>query len=211
MSGHRSYICKQNSVNYLCVTVDKHLRWHPHVDKVRRLCLGKIVAIRRASAYLPPHICRTLYLSFVLPNLEYCSVVWDRCGAAITCKLEHVQNYALRVILKKPAGSNTVEMRNQLNLPSLARRRETSTLLQVRRCLSNLAPDYLSSKFTTRATNFSNYPSTRGAHHLYLKPPHTNQYKSSFEYFGAKLYNELPNHLKTITSVSAFRRALLKQ
>ncbi len=108
---------KQNSVNYLGVTVDKHLCWHPHVDKVRRQCFGKIVAIRRASAYLPPLICRTLYLSFVLPNLEYCSVVWDRCGAALTCKLERVQNYALRVILKKPPGSNTVEMQNQLNLP----------------------------------------------------------------------------------------------
>ncbi len=73
-----SELCKQNSVNYLGVTVDKHLRWHPHVDKVRRQCLGKIAAIRSASAYLPPHICRTLYLSYVLPNLEYCSVVWHR-------------------------------------------------------------------------------------------------------------------------------------
>ena len=32
-----SELCKQNSVNYLGVTVDKHLRWHPHVDKVRRM------------------------------------------------------------------------------------------------------------------------------------------------------------------------------
>ena len=172
MSWHRSYICKQNSVNYLGVTADKHLRWHPHVDKVHRIYMSRQNCGHQKSECLSsPHICRTLYLSFVLPNLEYCSVVWDRCGAAITCKLEHVQNYDLRVILKKPPGNNTVEMRNLLNLPSLARRRETSTLLQIRRCLSNLAPDYLSSKFITRATNVSNYPSARGAHHLYLKPP----------------------------------------
>ena len=120
----------------------------------------------------PSHLPNTLpVLCPPQPRVLLCGLA-QGCGAALTCKLERVQNYALRVILKKPAGSNTVEMRNQLNLPSLARRRETSTLLQVRRCHSNLAVDYLSSKFTTRATNFSHHPSTRGAHHLYLTPPY---------------------------------------
>ena len=79
-----SVLRKQNSVQYLGVTVDKHLRWHSHIDNVRRTCLCKIAAIRRASSYLPCHIRRMLHLSFVLLYLEYCSVVWHHCGAALT-------------------------------------------------------------------------------------------------------------------------------
>ena len=75
-----SVLQKQKSVKYLGVTVDKHLRWHLHIDNVRKNCLGKIAAIRRASSYLPDHIRRTLYLSFVLPHIEYCSVVWITVG-----------------------------------------------------------------------------------------------------------------------------------
>ena len=84
---------------------------------------------QKSQFYLPGYIRRTLYLSLVLPHLEYCSVVWNDCGATPTSRLEHVQNYALCVILNKPLRSNTEEMPSQLSLPSLSCRRETSTIL----------------------------------------------------------------------------------
>ena len=173
-------------------------------------CLGKIAAIRRVSTYLPGHIRRTLYLSCVLPHLEYCSVVWNNCGAGLTSRLERVQNYALRLILNKPPRSSTEEMWSQLSLHTLSCRRKISTIMQVRRCLSRHAPDYLCSKFTARASILTNYPSTCGAKDL-LKAPRTNLYKSSFEYSGAKLYNDLPNELKSMRSDSALCKALLMQ
>ena len=119
---------KQTSVKYLGVTLDNHLRWHAHIDNVWKGCLGKIAAIRRACHYLPSHINRTLYLSFVLPHLEYCSVVWGNCGTTLSSRLERVQNYALHVILhvilNKPPRSNTEEMRSQLSLPPLSSKRK---------------------------------------------------------------------------------------
>ena len=77
--------------------------------------LGKIAAVRQDSAYLPCHIRRTLYLSIVLPHLDYCSVVWGNCR--VTSSLECVQNYTLRVSLNKPPCSNTEVMQSQLSLP----------------------------------------------------------------------------------------------
>lgn len=114
---------------------DNHLRWHAHIDKVRKNCLGKIAAIRRVSQYLPSHIKRTLYLSFILPHLKYYSVVWGNYGTTLSHRLERVQNYALRIIMNKPPRSNTEEMRSQLSLPPLSSRREATVILQVRRCL----------------------------------------------------------------------------
>ena len=130
---------KQTSVKYLGATVDNHLRWHAHFDSVQKGCHGKIAAIRRACHYLSSHIKRTLYLSLVLPHLKYCSVVWGNCRTTLSSRLEHVQNYDLRVILNKPPRSNTKEMRSQLSLPPLSSRREATMILQVRRCLSRCA------------------------------------------------------------------------
>ena len=57
-------------------------------------------------------------------------------------------------------------------------------LSQVHRCLLNIAPKYMCSKFTKNSVRNLNYPSTRGADNLHLKRPLTNSYRTSFEYQG---------------------------
>ena len=126
--------------------------------------------------YLPSQVTRMLYMSFIIPHLDYCSVVWHNCGTVLTSRVEEIQNYALRVILKKPPRSNTKEMRRQLGLPTLERRRLNSTLLQVHRCLRGHAPEYLAHKSVTKISLFVSYPSTRGANNLHLRTPRTNLY-----------------------------------
>ena len=83
------------------------------IANVRRVCLGNVAAIRRASFYLAMQVTKILYLSFVIPHLVYCSTVWHNCGAVRTGRVKHIQNYALRAILKKPYRSDTREMCKQ--------------------------------------------------------------------------------------------------
>ena len=120
----------KDSVNkYLGVTVDKRLSWKSHIANIQRLCLDKIAFIMRSSVYLPNQARKMLYSSFVISHLDYCSVVLQICGAVLTSRVERIQNYALRVSLKKTSRSDTKEMRSQLGLPTLEHRRLTSTLL----------------------------------------------------------------------------------
>ena len=141
---------KQDSVKYLGVIVDRKLSWKLHIANVRRVCLGKVAAIRRASVYLLMQVRKISYSSFIIPHLDYCSTVWHNCGAVRTGRVERIQNYALRVILKKPSRSDTMEMRRQAGLHTLERRRLNSTLVQVHRCLHGRAPEYLSCKFAAK-------------------------------------------------------------
>ena len=126
-----------NAVKYLGVIVDKQVSWKLHIANVRRVCLGKVAANRRASVYLPMQVRKMLHSSFVIPHLDYCSTVWHNCGAVLTGRVERIQNYALRVILKKPSRSDTMEMRRQAGLNTLERRRlspSTSPQMLARPC-----------------------------------------------------------------------------
>ena len=87
---------QQSCVRYLGVEIDRDLTWKAHIQKVYNQCMGKLAAIRRAGSYLPCHIRKLLYQAFVLPHLDYCSVVWNSCGATLGKRIERVQNYALR-------------------------------------------------------------------------------------------------------------------
>ena len=82
---------KLESVKYLGVVIDKDLSWKQHIDGVRRKCHAKLAAIRRAGNYLPSHVRKLLYQTFVLPHLDYCSAVWHSCGVTLSQKIERVQ------------------------------------------------------------------------------------------------------------------------
>ena len=94
-------LSKQESVKYLGVQIDKDLSWNLHIDGIQQKCLAKLALIRRAGHYLPCSIRKLLYLSLVLPHLDCCSVVWHACGTTLSDRVERIQNYAMRVILRK--------------------------------------------------------------------------------------------------------------
>lgn len=53
---------------------------------------------------------------FVLPNLDYCSVVWNSCGAVLSSGIEWIQNYALRLILHKPSFMSSADLQEALRI-----------------------------------------------------------------------------------------------
>ena len=143
-----------------------------HIERMRQQCMGKLVVIKRVGSYLPCSIRKLLYQSFVVPHLDYCSVVWNTCGATLTGHVEKIQNYALRVILHKPLLTSSELLRRTLGWTTLKARRHNAMLCQVHHCCTNQAPLYLCSKFAPNS-NF-NYIRTRGSNKLQLPRPLTN-------------------------------------
>ena len=98
----------------LGVEVDNELSWKPHIHNLHHQCMGKLAQIRKSCYHLPCKARKLLYLTFVLPQLDYCSVVWGSCGTVLSNKIERIQNYAMRVILRKPPLTPSEESRKTL-------------------------------------------------------------------------------------------------
>jgi len=142
---------KQDCVKYLGVDTDRDLTWKAHIERMHQQCMGKLAAIRRAGSYMPCHIRKLLYQAFILPHLDYFSVVWNGCGATLSKRVERIQNYALRVILRKPPLTSSELLRQTLGWTTLKTRCHNAMLCQVHRCCIKQAPPYLCSKFTTNS------------------------------------------------------------
>ncbi len=199
---------KQDCVRYLGVEIDKDLTWKSHIEKVHQQCMGKLAVIRRAGSYLPCHIRKLLYQAFILPHLDYCSVVWNSCGQGLSDRVERIQNYALRMILRKPPLTSSKLLQQTLGWTTLRARRHHAMLCQVHRCCTNQAPPYLCSKFSVNS-NISAVR-TRGSDKLHLPQPRTSFFHSSFEFQGAIWYNKLPKDIRDLTRSTLFKSALLK-
>ena len=138
-------LLRQDSVKYLGVNIDRSLSWESHIDRVRQKCFAGLASIRRAG-YLPCHVRKLLYL---FPHLDYCAVAWHSCGVAMSDRIERIQNYAIRVILRQPPRTISA-VRQALGWTTLRRRRQNTMLRQVHRCLC--VPPYLTSKFVINST-----------------------------------------------------------
>ena len=149
-------IPKRDSVRYLGLTIDRDLSWKTHVCNVRRKAFAAIGCIHGASHYLPAKIHKMLYNSLVLPHLDYCSTVWHSCNQTLPHNLEHVQNYAMRVILSQPpCPPSSPPLTDQFHWTTLHHRRHNQMLCQVHQCLLQQAPVYLTSKFSNNLHFYS--------------------------------------------------------
>ncbi len=91
-------LVSEEKVRYLGVEVDRKLTWKDHIHMVKRKCLGNLAKISRVSSFLPLETKKLLYNAPVLPLLDYCSIVWQECGATQSRRLERLQNYGMRLI-----------------------------------------------------------------------------------------------------------------
>ena len=149
------------------------------------------------------------YLGVIVDNkLTWKPHILNLRRKCLAGQIERIQNYAMRIILRKSPRTGSEPLRQQLSLTSLKTRRQIATLLQVQRCLHKCAPSYLTSKFISNS-NFG-YSSTRGASKLHLKRPATSYYGSSFEFQGALMFNTLPAEIRQLETKTSFTRALLK-
>ena len=197
---------KQNCVNYLGVKIDRDLSWRTHIDHLHRQCMAKLAVIRRASCYLPQNVRRLLYQAFVLPHVDYCSVVWNHCGVILRDRVERIQKYALRIIHGKPPRTSSEPLRRALGWTTLEKRQHKALVCLVHRCLSDEAPSFLCSKF--RPNTALGYIRTRGANKLHLPRPKTEYFQSTFTFQGALLYNQLPEIIRRLKQFKSFKAAL---
>ena len=168
--------------------------------------MAKLAVIRRASHYLPQNVRRLLYQAFVLPHVDYCSIVWNHCGVMLRDNVERIQKYALRIIHRKPPRASSEPLLRTLGWTTLEKRRHKALICLVHRCLSNKTPSFLCSKFRPNAA--LGYIRTRGANKLHLPRPKTEYFQSTFTFQGALLYNQLPETIRRLKQVKSFKAAL---
>ena len=183
-------VSRSSFVKILGVIVDDHLSWKQHIDFVRAKCYMSLRTLKRYCCHLPKNLKKRIYQALILPNLDYCCVLWMECGKVLQQKVERIQNSAMRFIMDKPLRTSVECMRKDLVLLSLVDRREMFRVIFVYRCMSDLAPPafsnlfHLNNKFGDRVT--------RGHNRIHIFPVNTDFRKKSVSHMGALAWNKLP-------------------
>ena len=121
----------QEKVKNLGIIVHNKLSWKPHILNLHQKCLAGLAFLRRYGKHLPVHSRKLLYQSFIVSQLDYCSVVYDSCSKTLSDQIEQIQNYAMRIILSKPPHTSSEPLRKQLGLTTLKTRSHSTPSSQM--------------------------------------------------------------------------------
>ena len=138
-----------------------------------------------------------------MSNFNYCPLTWHFCGDKNTKKIEKIPERALRFIYRDYDSSyESLLLKSQL--PSLKVRRLREIALEAFKILNNLSPVYLNDLLTFKNLSYSfRYTKT-----VEIPQVRTNRYgtiKKPFRSTAAKMWNNLPQHFREITSYNVFK------
>ena len=197
---HGKALSTTKSAKYLGVTICDNLSWNTHISTICRKASNTTAFLRRNLSSCPRKIKATSYTTFVRPQLEYSSSVWDPHTQANIQKLEGVQRRAARFVTgnHNPTDSVTA-MIDELGWESLQTRRQRAKLTMMFRISHSLVAISQSPLQHLGAA-------TRGHQQRYRIPYcRTSVYKESFFPSSIRLWNALPDNITAVDSLEAFK------
>ena len=198
-----SPIERVRTFKYLGITLSHNLSWSTHINSL--ICKSKKLLgliYRQFYSRSSPKAILSLYITIVRPILEYCSCCWDPPSSSMIAKLEKVQHFALK-IASKSWSSTYQSLLSNFNLPTLSHRRSINKITQLFKINHGfshfLYPPPLHLSQVTRIT--------RSLSPFNFAQPfcRTSTYLHSFYPSAIKIWNSLPEIIKSTNSLSHFK------
>ena len=98
--------------NFLGITLDHHLNWNAHVDKLVSKISRTAGVLPKLKSFLPGYILKTLYTSLILCHLNYCILAW---GHTYT-RIFKLQKRVIRIITFSKFNAHTEPRFKQMRL-----------------------------------------------------------------------------------------------
>ena len=201
-------IQRSDTVKYLGEYLDQNLNFKKHIITKCKAALINIRKIRMIRKFLTREICHQLMLSLAISHLDYGNAILIGCPNTTLGLMQKVQNTAARMVLNKHHSHSATECLKQLHWLPIKSRIEYKVLTIVFKCKHGMAPKYLQDLLHPREHQRQGLKSNDKQ--LFRIPPTTRRTFAdrSFSVKGPKLWNDLPNHIQTITSYSIFKKQL---
>ncbi|KAG5666625.1 hypothetical protein PVAND_014641 [Polypedilum vanderplanki] len=192
-------IAKCDSLMYLGfkLCTDQHIKCH--VDKVAKSLASSINALRIMKKELPTSALKSFYFAHIYSHLNYCSFALLKAKSTDVDRLQKLQNKTLKIIQGLPRLFPTKELfcnifPDSLSIIGII---YLSAIVMVKKAVET-KDDSL-----PRITRFRESARNRN---LYITPGRKRELRSDITHVGCKLFNQLPENIKSIHELSRFKK-----
>ena len=203
-----------DSVRNLGVWFDADFSFSEHIKRTCKACFLQMRDLRRIRKYLTSEVAVLAANALVSSRLDYCNSLFRGLSGFNQHKLQSIQNTLARIVTNHRKYAHVTPILQKLHWLPVKYRCIFKTATLVYKFLHCGSPSYFEPFLS-----FSSCPySTRHSHpdHQYLTVPpfHSSVLKSakhfghSFAFDAPKIWNDLPQDVRSATSVASFRKKL---
>ena len=196
-----------NLHKHLGLIIQDNCKWDSHINSLISKCRPLVSCLKSFKYRLSRKSLETMYKSFIMPHFDYADVVWDNLTQLQAESLEQIQLDALRTIIGTVRGTSHEKIYQEAGFIPLKFRRERHKLVLFFKFVNQLLPDHIITKFPNLVSEVNPYPRRRPLERQ-LPPWSTDLYYKSYFPSTTLLWNDLPDDIKSTTSIGAFKRYL---
>jgi hypothetical protein len=197
-------IACEDQVKLLGVDLDFLLNFDAQITRLCKKAAGQLNVLLRLSKFLSVECKLLVYKSFIRSNFSFCPIIWHFCSKQNTEKLEKLQHRALRIVFND-FNSTYEDLLEKVNMPTLHLARLRTIAIETYKCLYRLSPPYLHDLVEFKQSTYT----LRNSNTILVPKVRTTTYgKKSFRFEAARVWNNLPNHVRTCDNYKEFTRMI---
>lgn len=184
-------------IKYLGVMIDNKLRWDQHLASLTPRIRKLSYVFRTLRNILTPVILKTVYYALCQSLLGYGIIIWGGCAQTIIDPLHKAQKMILRVINKRPMRYSSIRLFTEYNV------------LNTRQLYLKFMLTHFLYKYNKKTLLQHNYTTRTITNRHYTVPKlHTTSAQRQFVYLAPKIFNLLPDYLKTDLQLHTFKKQI---
>lgn len=188
---------------YLGLFIDENLRWQEHIGNLEKKLAPANGVLWKLRSVLPTHVKKLIYETLFHTHLNYMASIWGLASCNALQNIQTLQNRALRNAYDLPNQTNRVNMythlvQNHLPIRGIALVNIAMFIYKIEHGTthSNIKFTHVRETYTRNLRNTS---------HIRPEPARTTYGTKSIVTFGPKIYNRIPESIKTCAHQHAFK------
>jgi hypothetical protein len=199
----------RQTIKDLGVKFDPILSFDTHTTSNVSSCMSKLGQINRLKhAFNSTHLTTIIHM-LVFIKLFYRSSVWSTTSVGNIGRLQHVQNFAARIISGTRKFDHIIPVLKTLRWLPVKTQLYLRDSIYAFKCMTDRAPGYLTMQLITRQKISGRV--TRNSQQLNIPRFRTATGQKSFSYRIISIWNSLDRNLKLCNDTPAFKRNLKKK
>lgn len=200
-----------NALN-LGLIMDKELRYIDHINSKIKNSFYRLKTLYNIRKYLSESVRKTLVEAIVLSQFNYCDAVYGpRLYNKTKRAIQRVQNACTRFCYNIPNRAHITPYLNEKNILKMETRRQLHLTCLVHKVALKKRPKYLFEKLEWVKDVQQRNTRRREANKLVIPTHRTSNFKGSFKYSAAKIWNNLPPPLRQSMSQLTLKRYISRE
>lgn len=196
---------KVSSIKFLGVMIKENLKWDLHIDNICLKIAKSIGIINKLKYTLPTQALLTLYNTLIVPHFNYCIGVWGNTEKYNSERLILLQKRAGRCIANASYIAHTAPIFKLHNILTFNDMVVINALVFMYKYFNNMLPHAFDSYFKSIRTHTHN---TRYTSLLTHEKFRSELFRKTVKVFGPNNWNKLPTEIKSIRSLTLFKKKL---